>query len=105
MPRRMMAASPRPLGARSRDDPHDPTTAHGVPPTIDSAPGLSEEAPGLFDQVGATRDSVKRLAGAHVELAKAEFEDIADSVKRAAVRSAGACCSGSCSSARSHWRR
>jgi hypothetical protein len=28
---------------------------------------------------------VKRLAGAHVELAKAEFEDIADSVKRAAA--------------------
>jgi hypothetical protein len=41
------------------------------------------EAPGLFDQIGSTRDSAKRLVGAHVELAKAEFEDISDAVKRA----------------------
>ena len=52
----------------------------GTPPE----PAAPEpEAPGLFDQVGSTRDSVKRLVDAHVELAKAEFEDIADAVKRA----------------------
>jgi MFS family permease len=41
------------------------------------------EAPGLFEQVRATRESASRLVGAHVELAKAEFEDISDAVKRA----------------------
>ena len=43
------------------------------------------EAPGLFGQIGATRDAGKRIVGAHVELAKAEFGDIADAAKRAAV--------------------
>jgi F0F1-type ATP synthase assembly protein I len=57
----------------------------GNPPTLDAAPGPTPEAPGLFDQVGETRESMKRLVGAHVELAKAEFEDIADAVKRAAI--------------------
>lgn len=80
-----MAPSHRPHGSPPLDEPIDPTTAsdptaaHAVPPEP------VEEAPGLFGQVGATRDSVKRLVGAHVELAKAELEDIADSVKRAAA--------------------
>jgi MFS family permease len=42
-------------------------------------------APGLREQVGATRGSAKRLIGAHVELGKAEFADIADELKRAAI--------------------
>ena len=93
------------------DDPTDPHVASGPPPAAaeppDPAPGPdsptaagpstpdgwpsaespadAEGAPGLFGQVGATRESVQRLVGAHVELAKAEFEDIADSVKRAAI--------------------
>jgi hypothetical protein len=53
----------------------DPATA---PPTPPGAPGLRE-------QVGATRDSIRRLVGAHVELAKAELGDIADAAKRAAA--------------------
>ena len=53
-----------------------------APPAFDP-PGPG--APGLREQVGATRDSTRRLVGAHVELAKAEFEDIADAAKRAAA--------------------
>src|SRR4051812_22415496 len=80
-----MAPSPARLGSPTLDDLHDSATVPGVPPTIDAAPGLTDEAPGLFEQVGATRESVKRLVGSHVELARAEFEEIADSVKRAAI--------------------
>ena len=43
------------------------------------------EPPGLREQIGATRDSIKRLVGAHVELARAEFEEIGDAIKRAAI--------------------
>jgi hypothetical protein len=43
------------------------------------------EAPGLRDQIGATQEAAKRLIGAHVELGKAEFGDIADELKRAAI--------------------
>src|SRR4029079_13477786 len=43
------------------------------------------DAPGLGEQIGATRDAAKRMVGAHVELAKAEFGDIADAIKRAAI--------------------
>jgi hypothetical protein len=43
------------------------------------------EAPGLREQIGATRDSAKRLIGAHVELAKAEIGDVADEIKRVAI--------------------
>jgi uncharacterized membrane protein (DUF485 family) len=54
-----------------------------VPPRPVSPP--EPEAPGLFEQFGATRESVKRLVGAHVELAKAEFADITDAIKRVAI--------------------
>jgi hypothetical protein len=74
-----------PHGSPPLDDPNDPQTAPGPRPAEAVPPDPAEEAPGLFEQVGATRDSAKRLVGAHVELAKAEFEDIADSVKRAAA--------------------
>jgi hypothetical protein len=43
------------------------------------------DPPGLREQIGSTRDSAKRLLDAHVELAKAEFEEIGDAIKRAAV--------------------
>jgi len=55
----------------------------GPPPSDGARPSDGDPAPGLFEQVGATRDSAKRLVDAHVELAKAEFEDISDAVKRA----------------------
>jgi hypothetical protein len=76
-----------PLATRepTLDDPTDPLNATGPRPADAVPPDPVEEAPGLFGQIGATRDSAKRLVGAHVELAKAEFEDIADSVKRAAA--------------------
>jgi MFS family permease len=78
--------------------PEEPPTpaASGAAPDADPNPGSTwstsgtgsesdaeSEAPGLFDQVRSTRDSAKRLVGAHVELAKAEFEDISDAIKRA----------------------
>ncbi|HEY7970080.1 MAG TPA: hypothetical protein VID95_08800 [Candidatus Limnocylindrales bacterium] len=49
-----------------------------------SPPG-PEPAPGLREQIGATRDSAKRLVDAHVELARAEFEEIGDAAKRASI--------------------
>jgi hypothetical protein len=39
----------------------------------------------LREQIGATRDSAKRLVDAHLELARAEFEEIGDAIKRAAA--------------------
>jgi hypothetical protein len=70
----------------SSSSPSEP--ARDANPEGDSASGPSgsppdPEAPGLFEQIRSTRDSAKRLVGAHVELAKAEFEDITDAVKRA----------------------
>jgi MFS family permease len=55
-----------------------------VPPG-GAAPGPEEPAPGLGEQVGATREAGKRLVDAHLELARAEFADIADAAKRAAA--------------------
>ena len=43
------------------------------------------ETPGLFEQIKATRDAAKQLVKSHVELAKAEFADITDAIKRAAI--------------------
>jgi hypothetical protein len=45
----------------------------------------SEDPPGLREQIGSTRDSAKRLVDAHLELARAEFEDIGGAIKRAAI--------------------
>jgi hypothetical protein len=39
----------------------------------------------LREQIGATRDSAKRLLDAHLELARAELEEIGDAIKRAVV--------------------
>jgi len=48
-------------------------------------PPPEPEAPGLFEQIKATRDAAKQLVKSHVELAKAEFADITDAIKRAAI--------------------
>jgi hypothetical protein len=48
-------------------------------------PPPEPEAPGLFEQIKATRDAAKHLVKSHVELAKAEFADITDAIKRAAI--------------------
>src|SRR5258705_2833721 len=71
------------------DEPLNPAPDPELPPESpgsgSSTPPPPPEAPGLGEQIGATRDAGKRLLGAHVELAKAEFGDIADAAKRAAA--------------------
>lgn len=64
-----------------------PSAAAGSPePSLDPPPPPPPpDAPGLREQVGATRDAARRLASAHVELAKAELADIADELKRIAA--------------------
>jgi len=59
-----------------------PAPPRGGPPPPPPPPE-PEPAPGLGEQIGATRDSAKRLLDAHVELARAEFEEIGDAAKRA----------------------
>ncbi len=45
----------------------------------------SDRAPGLGEQFGRTRSALFGLLAAHVKLAKAEFAEIADEIKRAAA--------------------
>lgn len=52
------------------------------------------EAPGLREQVGATKDAVKGLIGAHVELGKAEMADIGDAIKKVAAMAGVAVAAG-----------
>jgi len=84
-----MPTSPAQAGARALVDPVFPPPAPdgavGPPPGAGADDPSPEPAPGLFEQIGSTRDSAKRLVGAHVELAKAEFADIADAAKRTAA--------------------
>lgn len=84
-----MPTSPAQAGARALADPVFPPSAPdgavGPPPGTRSSDAPPEPAPGLVDQIGSTRDSAKKLVGAHVELAKAEFADIADAAKRTAA--------------------
>jgi hypothetical protein len=47
--------------------------------------GGRTQPPGLREQIGSTRDSAKRLFEAHLELARAEFEEIGGAIKRAAI--------------------
>lgn len=58
---------PAPDPARPVNDPPDPP------------------APGLRAQLGATRDALKELVAAHLDLARAEFEEIKGEVARAAA--------------------
>ena len=64
-------------------DDDESTPSPGVTPP-------STEPPGLRAQFGATFAAGKRLLGAHVDLAKAEFSDIAGSVGRMVGMFAGA---------------
>src|SRR5204863_8813424 len=70
---------PRPPGGSPPQPPRG-----GPPPPPPPPPPDPEPAPGLGEQIGATRDSAKRLLDAHVELAKAELEEISGAAKRAA---------------------
>jgi len=45
----------------------------------------SDRAPGLGEQFGRTRAALLGLIGSHIDLARAEFSEIADQVKRAAA--------------------
>ena len=61
------------------DDDGASTSPGSATPAGKAATG---EPPGLRTQFGATFDAVKRLLGAHIDLAKAELGDIVDAVKR-----------------------
>jgi uncharacterized membrane protein YqjE len=50
-----------------------------------SDPEVDTKPPGLVEQFGRTRSAFSGLVGAHVELARAEFSEIMDEVKRAAL--------------------
>lgn len=45
----------------------------------------SDRAPGLGEQLGRTRSALTGLVASHIDLARAEFSEIADQVKRAAA--------------------
>jgi hypothetical protein len=60
------------------------------PSAAGSAGSSGTGAPGLGEQFGRTRKALFGLVGAHVELAKAEFAEIIDEIKRAAILGAGA---------------
>lgn len=51
-------------------------------PATPAGAASAGDPPGLRTQFGATIDAVKRLVGAHVDLAKAEAGEIVDNVKR-----------------------
>ena len=69
------------------DDGGTSTSPDSTTPASKAALG---EPPGLRTQLGATFDAVKRLLGAHVDLAKAELGDIVDAVKRMVALGAAA---------------
>jgi hypothetical protein len=71
----------RPQGS-SRLEPSQPSDA---PPGDRSGRDSTGPAPGVREQLGATKDAALGLVKAHVELARAEFTDILDEVKRVAV--------------------
>ncbi|MGA2512326.1 MAG: hypothetical protein ABSG37_01735 [Candidatus Limnocylindrales bacterium] len=67
-----------PAGAR-------PVTSGSGPGGAGPAASGSERAPGLGEQFGRTRSALLGLFAAHVDLASAEFSEIADQLKRAAA--------------------
>jgi hypothetical protein len=69
------------------DDDGARTSPGTATPASKAAPG---DPPGLRTQFGATFDAVKRLLGAHINLAKAELGDIVDAVKRMVALGAAA---------------
>ena len=59
-----------------------PPPPEGPPP---GAPPADGDPPSLRGEIGATKAAFQRLVGAHVELAKAEFADILDEVKKVSI--------------------
>jgi hypothetical protein len=70
-------------GAATGEDPLDNLREPASP----EAAASSSEAPpiGLRRQIGAVRDAIRRLLGAHVELAKTEAGEIAGEIGRVAL--------------------
>ena len=68
----------------SSNESSDPSAAgtSGTTPGANETPG---GAPGLGEQLGRTRAAVVGLVRSHINLAKAEFSEIADEIKRAAA--------------------
>jgi len=65
---------------------HEAPAGTGRPEAAGPAPeGSGAGAPGLRDQLGRTKGAATHLLGSHVELAKSEFGEILDEVKRAAM--------------------
>jgi hypothetical protein len=67
--------------------PPPPVPPEGPPPEgpPTEGPPTDEDPPSLRGEIGATKAAFQRLIGAHVELAKAEFGDILDEVKKVSV--------------------
>ncbi len=80
------APSPRTTREPTLDEPLNPPSLPDGPP-LRAGPSAvpPPEAPGLGEQIGATKDAATKMVGAHIELAKAEFAEIADAAKQAAV--------------------
>jgi hypothetical protein len=71
---------PRPPPPPDVPPPPPPSGADGPPP-----PPPPPAAPGLRGQFGATRTATKELVEAHIELAKAEMEEISGEIKKVAA--------------------
>jgi hypothetical protein len=65
--------------------PPDPPTGTGSTGSTPPPPPPPPEAPGLREQIAATKTAARELVDAHVELAKAEFEEISGEVKAVTV--------------------
>ena len=62
------------------DPVEDPTTATGA-----AQPGPEPEPRGIRQQLGAVRDAIRRLLGAHLDLARAEASEIGAEIGRVAL--------------------
>jgi hypothetical protein len=74
-----------PPGGPPRGGPPPSGPPPGGAPPPGGPPPEPDRAPGLGEQVRSTRDSARRLVEAHVDLARAEFEEIGDAVKKVAA--------------------
>ena len=74
-----------PPGARPLDDPqsHPGSFDANQKPPAEPPPSSGGAPPGVKEQFGATRDAFRRLAGSHVDLAKAEMSAIGGEIARA----------------------
>ncbi|HEX8941348.1 MAG TPA: phage holin family protein [Candidatus Limnocylindrales bacterium] len=66
-------------------DPTAPGAPASGPTAADEAAPSTPPTPGLREQLGRTKDALLGLVQGHVDLARAEFADIVDEVKRVAV--------------------